>query len=97
MLKEKKRARSEVRFDGVQEGTLGMTAIEGIANVVEERSEEEFLVPGVMIAGELEDLEGVVEEISFGVATGIESNGFEILEIEAEVIAQLGVIGVIFG
>ena len=54
--------------------------VDRLADVVQERRQQEFLVVGPLVAGQLEDLEAVVEGVPLGVVLRALLHAFEGLE-----------------
>ena len=67
-------------FERLQAGEDVVGRVDRLADVVEQRGEEELLVVAPLVAGQLEDLEAVVEGVSFGVVLRPLLHAFERLE-----------------
>jgi hypothetical protein len=77
-------------FEG---GGFMVDGIDGFSDIVEEGRGEEFLVVGASLAGEFEDLQGVVEGVSLGMLAGVEldiGERFEAEFVDGEAVDVIG-------
>jgi len=70
-------------FEGLEAGEDVVGRVDRLADVVQEGGQEEFLVVPPPVAGQLEDLEAVVERVSLGVVFRALLDPFERPEQEA--------------